>query len=226
VTTAWTSARALGAEVGRIGPAGALPAAVGADIAPSTFLDAEPGVSYSVTEVGRAAALASVDGDRLVAFFIRRTGGRLRFGTVEDELRTAFAGAGWHVLALLDLLRTARDVYLDDAAQVVMPRCSDGRGVLLGDAAFAVFLTAGQGASLAMAGAVVLADALAGRPDRIEDASAAYEARFRPWVDVAQRMAKLNVHLFTPANQRQVVAREACCASPRGRCSRLASGGC
>ena len=73
----------------------------------SEFPDAEPGTSYSLTEVGRAAALASVGEDRLVAFFIWRTDGRPRLGTPEEELRRAFAGAGWHVPALLDRLSRA-----------------------------------------------------------------------------------------------------------------------
>jgi 2-polyprenyl-6-methoxyphenol hydroxylase-like FAD-dependent oxidoreductase len=175
----------------------------------SAFPDAEPGASYSLTEVGRAAALASVGKDRLVAFFIWRTAGRPRLGTVEEELRRAFAGAGWRVPALLDLLRTAHDVYFDEVAQVVMPRWSQGRVVLLGDAAFAVSLIAGKGATLALAGAVVLADALADRPGAIDEALAAYEARLRPWVEAAQRMARRNARLFTPANRVQLLAREA-----------------
>ena len=86
-----------------------------------------------------------------------------------------------------------------------MPRWSEGRVALLGDAAFAVSLIAGKGATLAMTGAVVLADALADRPG----APAAYEARPRPWVEAARRMARRNVHLFTPANRFQLVARGA-----------------
>jgi 2-polyprenyl-6-methoxyphenol hydroxylase-like FAD-dependent oxidoreductase len=68
-----------------------------------------------------------------------------------------------------------------------------------------------------MAGAVARADALADLPGRIEGASAAYGARLRPWMDVAQRMAKRNVHLFTPANRLQVVAREAVLRRARRR---------
>ena len=175
----------------------------------SAFPDAEPGTSYSMTEVGRAAALASVGEDRLVAFFIWRTGGRPRLGTPEEELRRAFAGAGWNVPALLDRLSRTGDVYFDEVAQVVMPRWSDGRVALLGDAASAVSLIAGKGATLALAGAVVLADALADRPDAIDAAFAAYEARLRPWVEAAQRTARRNVNLFTPANRSQLLVREA-----------------
>jgi 2-polyprenyl-6-methoxyphenol hydroxylase-like FAD-dependent oxidoreductase len=162
-----------------------------------------------MTGVGRAAALASVDEQRLVAFFIWRTEGRPRLGTVEEELRRAFAGAGWHVPALLERLAESPDLYFDDVAQVVMPRCGEGRAVLLGDAAHAVSLIAGKGATLAMAGACVLADALADRPGCVEEASTRYEARLRPWVEAAQRTARRNVHLFTPANRFQLLAREA-----------------
>jgi 2-polyprenyl-6-methoxyphenol hydroxylase-like FAD-dependent oxidoreductase len=174
----------------------------------SEFADAMPGTSYSLTEVGRAVALASVGEDRLVAFFIWRTQGRPRFGTPAEELRHTFAGAGWHVPTLLDRLFQTEDVYFDEVAQVVMPRWSAERIVLLGDAAFAVSLIAGKGATLAMAGAVVLADALAGRPGGIDNACARYEARLRLWVEAAQRVAQRNLHLFTPANHFQLLVRE------------------
>ena len=60
-----------------------------------------------------------------------------------------------------------------------------------------------------MAGAVVLADALADRSGAIDKALAAYEVRLRPWVEAAQRTARRNLHLFTPANRFQLLAREA-----------------
>jgi 2-polyprenyl-6-methoxyphenol hydroxylase-like FAD-dependent oxidoreductase len=100
-------------------------------------------------------------------------------------------------------------VYFDEVAQVVMPRWSAGRVALLGDAASAVSLIAGKGATLALAGAVVLADALAEHPAGPEAAFAAYDARLRPWAEAAQRMARRNVHLFTPADRSQLLVREA-----------------
>ena len=60
-----------------------------------------------------------------------------------------------------------------------------------------------------MAGGVVLADALADGPDETDAALAAYEARLRPWAEAAQRMARRNINLFTPANRFQLLAREA-----------------
>ncbi len=70
-------------------------------------------------------------------------------------------------------------------------------------------LTAGKGATLALAGAVVLADALPDRPGGIEGASAASEARLRPWAEAAQGTARRNARLFTPADRFQLLARGA-----------------
>jgi len=76
-------------------------------------------------------------------------------------------------------------------------------------AACTVSPVAATRATLAMAGAVVLADALADRPGAIDEALAPYEARLRPWAEAAQRMARRNARLFTPANRFQLLAREA-----------------
>jgi 2-polyprenyl-6-methoxyphenol hydroxylase-like FAD-dependent oxidoreductase len=92
---------------------------------------------------------------------------------------------------------------------VAMPRWSEGRVALLGDAASAVSLIAGKRATLALAGAVLLADALADRPGATSEALAAYEARLRPWAEAAQRTARRNASLFTPATRFQLLVREA-----------------
>ncbi len=91
----------------------------------------------------------------------------------------------------------------------MVPRWSAGRIALLGDAASAVSLIAGKGATLAMAGAVVLADALAEYRGGPKAAFAAYEARLRPRAEAAQRMARRHARLFTTADRSQLLAREA-----------------
>ena len=67
---------------------------------------------------------------------------------------------------------------------------------------------AGKGAKLATPRAVVLADALVNRPGAASETLAAYEARLCPWAETAQRMARRNAHLFTPANRFQLLVRE------------------
>jgi 2-polyprenyl-6-methoxyphenol hydroxylase-like FAD-dependent oxidoreductase len=170
---------------------------------------AEPGTSYSMTEVGRAVALADAGEDRMVAFFIWRSEAGQRAATAEDEVRRAFAGAGWRVPAMLDLLAQAEGVYRDEVAQAVVPRWLSERAVLIGDAACAVSLVAGKGATLAMAGACVLADALADNPADVDAACGRYEAWLRPLAEAAQRTARRNLFLFAPANRVQLAARRA-----------------
>ena len=52
----------------------------------------------------------------------------------------------------------------------------------------------------------MLADALADGAGGVGGACARYEARLRPWVEAAQRMARRNVHVLTRANRFQPVA--------------------
>ena len=66
-----------------------------------------------------------------------------------------------------------------------MPRWRSGRVVLIGDACAAVSLLAGQGASLGIAGAYLLADRL-DRAESIERALADYEQLWRPLVEEKQ----------------------------------------
>jgi 2-polyprenyl-6-methoxyphenol hydroxylase-like FAD-dependent oxidoreductase len=170
-----------------------------------------PGIAadetYSLTEVGRAAGLAAVRGGRVMAFFIYLTPRERRHDTVEAELRHAFAGAAWRVPELLDQVSKADSVYFDEVALVRAPHWSHGRIVLLGDAACAVSLIAGKGATLAMAGAVILAEALAATGD-IAAAASLYEARVRPWAESAQKTARRNLVLFTPKTKLQLMLRE------------------
>jgi 2-polyprenyl-6-methoxyphenol hydroxylase-like FAD-dependent oxidoreductase len=172
------------------------------------FPDIGPGETHSMTQVGRGAAIASVRDDQLVAFFIFRTRQERRFGSVEEELRHAFSGAGWHVGRLLDRMPQASSVYFDDVAQVVCPRWASGRAVLLGDAGSAVSLIAGGAASLAIAGGLVLADALADMPDDLEHALGQYEARMRPFVERAQKSAQRAAALFMPDNRFHLALRD------------------
>ncbi len=77
-------------------------------------------------------------------------------------------------------------------AQIRMERWSHGRAVLLGDAGYCASPLSGQGTSLALVGAHVLADAL-GRGDGDHRAAfAQYEDRMRPFVTLNQALATEN----------------------------------
>jgi 2-polyprenyl-6-methoxyphenol hydroxylase-like FAD-dependent oxidoreductase len=165
--------------------------------------------TYSITEVGRAAGLAAVSEDRLVAFFIFRTSRQPRFESVGAELRDAFAGCGWRIPEIIARVPHAHSIYFDEVSQaVVSPHWALGRAVLVGDAGYAVSLIAGKGATLAMGGAVKLADALADTPRDPAAAFALYEARMRPEAEAAQVLARRNIHLFTPPSRLRLRAHE------------------
>jgi len=110
------------------------------------------------------------------------------FGAAEpslsrDVLPDRFAGVGWQVPRFLEVLRDADDVYFDALSQVELPRYSAGRVVLLGDAAHCPSPAAGQGTSMALVGAYLLAGELAAAGGDHRAAFARYEGRLRPYAE-------------------------------------------
>lgn len=116
-------------------------------------------------------------------------------------LREHFASSGWEVPAILDALDRSDEVYLDRVSQIKMPQWSRGRICLVGDAAFCVSLTAGQGSALAMTGAYVLAGELARAGGRHSHAFHSYEQRLRRYVASKQRGAAHFAQAFAPRTQ-------------------------
>jgi 2-polyprenyl-6-methoxyphenol hydroxylase-like FAD-dependent oxidoreductase len=109
-------------------------------------------------------------------------------GGVVAELRRAFAEDRWRTADIIETLAGADDVYVDTVSQVRMQRWSSGRVALVGDAAYAPAFLSGQGTSIAISGAYILASELAIH-DRPEDAYAAYERRMRDYVTRNQELA-------------------------------------
>ncbi|MGW5720991.1 FAD-dependent monooxygenase [Amycolatopsis sp. NPDC003865] len=111
-----------------------------------------------------------------------------------------FAGLGWETAALLDAMREAGDFYFDPVCQIVMDRLAAGRVTLLGDAGYCPSPASGQGTSLALAGAYVLAGELATAPD-FEVALARYESRMRPYIEKNQALAKTALRGIIPQSR-------------------------
>jgi 2-polyprenyl-6-methoxyphenol hydroxylase-like FAD-dependent oxidoreductase len=97
-------------------------------------------------------------------------------------VKEAFAGLGWEVPRLLESIDAAGDFYLDSLSQVDLPRWSAGRVALIGDAAHCPSPASGQGTSLALVGAYVLAGELAAAQGDHAVAFEAYETAMRPYV--------------------------------------------
>lgn len=99
----------------------------------------------------------------------------------------------WKAPELLDAMDRASDFYLGSFAQVKMSPWSKGRVVLVGDAAYCPSPYTGQGTSLALVGACVLARELALSPDDHVAAFVRYEAKMRPFVETNQAIADLTI---------------------------------
>jgi 2-polyprenyl-6-methoxyphenol hydroxylase-like FAD-dependent oxidoreductase len=124
-----------------------------------------------------------------------------------QRIAAVFADAGWEVPRLLEAMRHAKDLYSDTVSQIRMPVWSSGRVALVGDAAFAPSFRSGQGTSLALVGAYVLAGELASQDDPSE-AFATYERVTRPFVEANQALAiKGNGFLPLPRTPQEVEAR-------------------
>src|SRR5919197_6138686 len=102
------------------------------------------------------------------------------------------AGVGWLTPRILSHLDDTPDFYLDQVAQVVMDRWSDGRVGLIGDAAFSASPMSGAGTGLALVGAYLLAGELAAAGWDPEAGFAGYEARMRSVVEANQEIGRLN----------------------------------
>ncbi|PMX27493.1 MULTISPECIES: FAD-dependent monooxygenase [unclassified Pseudomonas] len=104
-----------------------------------------------------------------------------------------FAGAGWEIPQLLAYMQDAPDFYFDATNQVRMDGWSRGRVVLVGDAGYSVSPATGQGTTVAMVGAYVLAGELAAANSDLLAGISRYEHELRDYIirnqDLARDMA-------------------------------------
>lgn len=102
-------------------------------------------------------------------------------------LRDAHGSLGWIVPRAP--AGCPEDVSYDEVLQTQVPRWSSGRVVLLGDAGQAVSLLGGQGASIGVTGAWLLAERL-GWSAAVEEALAGWERVWPLVVELKQRVAR------------------------------------
>lgn len=171
------------------------------------------------TVPGRGAILyAAGDADRLHAFltFARSTPPFDAFRAPEAQrelVASVFAGDGWEVPRMVTAMRAADDLFFDVVSQIRMPRWSRGRVALVGDAAYAPSFLSGQGSSLALVGAYVLAGELASTPDH-EAAFAAYQDLMREFVELNQARATVGAPFVTPHTEEQLALRNRALLDP------------
>jgi 2-polyprenyl-6-methoxyphenol hydroxylase-like FAD-dependent oxidoreductase len=101
-------------------------------------------------------------------------------------------------------MRDAPDFYFDSLSQVHLDRWHSGRVGLVGDAAYCASPASGQGTSLALVGAYVLAGELTTADH--EAGFAAYESLMRPFVVRNQKLGPDNVKRMVMRTKGQVRA--------------------
>ena len=132
-----------------------------------SFRDAElaapVGDRFAVTDTrNEAMFFYRLRDGKITAMAVHRTKNSEIPADPQAMLRSRYRNLGWICPAALR--HCPDDLYYDQVAQIRMPRWHTGRVILLGDAAAAVSLLAGQGASLGMAAAAVLAEELDKHP--------------------------------------------------------------
>ncbi|GAA1056816.1 FAD-dependent oxidoreductase [Agromyces luteolus] len=199
----------FGDESQFVRPLGLRAAAYVIDGAPD--LHAEFDGRFVLTDtVDRQAGIYGLRDGRVAAFLAYR--GDAHDGLDPDEdaptrLRRVFGGLWPPIDRLLE--RCPPHPYDDVVAQVVLPQWHRGTTVLAGDGCQAVSLLAGQGASMAIAGAELLADLVGPCRDAaaVEAALGEVERRWRPVVEEKQAAGRRAANTFLPPDRLRLLLR-------------------
>jgi 2-polyprenyl-6-methoxyphenol hydroxylase-like FAD-dependent oxidoreductase len=165
-------------------------------------------IQYS--ELGRIAAIWSARDDANAKACFGFAAPSLRIdlhdrAQQQQALRTVYEGIGWEVPRLLEMMPTASDWYFDAAAQIDIPQWSQGRVVLVGDAAYCASPMSGQGTSIALIGAYVLAGELAAASGAHPRAFVEYENVMRPFVAANQALGLKSAKWMRSGERKSVV---------------------
>ncbi|GAA4551340.1 FAD-dependent monooxygenase [Amycolatopsis samaneae] len=154
-------------------------------------------------EPGRGAGLRTIHDNTQVMVYLSYRSAAVEYDyrdieRQKDLVRAGAAGMAWQTPNLIARLDEASDFFFDSCSQVVLESWSKGRIGLLGDAAFCASPISGQGTSLAIVGAYILAGELAAAEGDHAAGLRAYEHRMRAWVDLTQRFGRSNLKLMQP----------------------------
>ena len=144
-------------------------------------------------------------GERKVttAFFIFSSQKKILYAHHDIEaqkqiLRNEFEGAGWQCQKLLAKIDSTSDFYFDVVSQIQMSHWSKDRVTLVGDACDCPSLLSGQGSTLAMVGAYILAGELKEAKGNYKTAYERYENIFKPFIRDKQKIAQGFAKSFVP----------------------------
>ncbi|MGH8875745.1 MAG: FAD-dependent monooxygenase [Stackebrandtia sp.] len=161
---------------------------------------------YMTDTMDRQMGFYGLRGGRVATFLVHRSDDQALPADPQATIREVYADVGWIAEKALAQCPSSENIYYDLVAQIEMPHWIDKRVTLLGDANYAVSLLAGQGASLGVAGAYVLARQLETHTD-IDAALAEYQRRWHPVVTDRQAIGRRGAGWFVPHTSGQLLAR-------------------
>jgi 2-polyprenyl-6-methoxyphenol hydroxylase-like FAD-dependent oxidoreductase len=145
---------------------------------------------------GRQLARCALRDDRTMFLFIFRAEHDIIDASPKDQLRNEFSDIGWECRDFLAALDDVDDLYFDVVSQIRMDSWSQGRVLLIGDAAGCISLLGGEGTGLAITEAYVLAGELARAGADYRRAFEGYQALVRPFIKNKQASAVRYIPFF------------------------------
>jgi 2-polyprenyl-6-methoxyphenol hydroxylase-like FAD-dependent oxidoreductase len=154
----------------------------------------------------KQAALYSTNEHKTATFFIFTSPEKLSYNHHDLEqqkeiLKGEYENAGWKCAQLLSKIDAAPDFYFDVVSQIQMNQWSKNRVTLVGDACDCPSLLSGQGSTLAMVGAYILAGELKEADGNYKAAFERYENIFKPFIDRKQRLAQIFAKSLVPKSK-------------------------
>jgi 2-polyprenyl-6-methoxyphenol hydroxylase-like FAD-dependent oxidoreductase len=154
------------------------------------------------TEPGRqVGAYCSEQEGELITLFMWEAPdeGYIPHGERLSRLRTVFEGMGW-ITPLLLADAPAKDIFMDTVTQIKMSQWYNGRVALVGDACSCMTLISGQGASMALGSAYILAESLQQNED-FTTAFRVYQNQVQPEIETRQEKARDFAKAFVPGSE-------------------------
>lgn len=161
---------------------------------------------YTYSDIGKQVTVCPTHENQLACYFVYRSN-----ENTQNDRRAAlfdtFQHDQWLVPALLKEIQHDSATFFDSLTQIVLPTWYENRVVLLGDACHCLTLMGGQGASMAIAAAWVLAHELHANRENLTSALQQYNAIVKPEMLEKQKIAQEFLSHFIPNNQVDITSR-------------------
>lgn len=165
---------------------------------------------YNYQEPNRVVGVYPMSNGKLATLFVFASPdhGAIPPAQRAPRLRNEFGQCGWIIPELLKDLESHTAIYFDKVSQIQMPKWNESRVALIGDACACLTMMAGQGASMAMAEAYVLAEELGRCKGNYTQAFNAYQGFLQPVITHMQRKAVQFARTFVPKSPWEILLKQ------------------